>query len=226
MRGRYVLLWLTLWAILGTPACGQGDPPSNARNVANYEGTVVAVGDSLTAGLGIEEDLAYPALLEKKLAAEGFRYRVVNAGVSGETSSGALSRIHWILRMKPDIVILETGANDGLRGIDPTLTRKNIEEILRVLQGAHVSVILAGMEMVQNLGQEYTTAFRRIYPEAAKKFRVPLIPFFLEGVAGKPALNQADGIHPTAAGYKVVVETVYPHVAEAIRQRRRGRGQP
>jgi acyl-CoA thioesterase I len=223
MGGRYLGPWLMLWTLLGWPISGWGDSPLTRQNAANYEGTIVAVGDSLTAGLGVEEEVAYPAQLEKRLAAGGLRYRVVNAGVSGETSSGALSRINWILRLKPDIVILETGANDGLRGIDPALTRKNIEEILRVLQESHTRVILAGMRMVQNLGQEYTAAFRRIYPEAAKKFDVPLIPFFLEGVTGKPALNQADGIHPTAEGYKIVVETVYPYVVEAIRRRSGGR---
>ena len=212
-----------LWAILGALSCGREEPAPKPQAAANYEGTIVAVGNSLSAGLGVDEAVAYPAQLAKKLAAGGFRYRVVNAGVSGETSSGTLSRVNWILRLKPDIVILETGANDGLRGIDPTLTGKNIQEILRVLQGANVRVIVAGMQMVQNLGPEYTAAFRRIYPEAAKKFGVPLIPFFLEGVAGKPALNQADGIHPTAEGYKVVVETVYPYVVEAIREREAGR---
>lgn len=223
MRGRLLLLSLMLWTILGALSCGREEPLPKPQAAANYEGTIVAVGNSLTAGLGVEEELAYPAQLERKLAAGGFRYRVVNAGVSGETSSGTMSRVNWILRMKPEIVILETGANDGLRGIQPTLTRKNLQEILRVLQGANVTVVLAGMQMVQNLGPEYTGAFRRIYPDAAKRFEIPLIPFFLEGVAGKPALNQADGIHPTAAGYKVVVETVYPYVVEAIRERGGGR---
>ena len=223
IHGRFPLVAFALWTFLGLTACGQGDPPPTPRRTAVHAGTIVAVGDSLTAGLGVAEEFAYPALLEKKLAAAGFPYRVINAGVSGETSSGTLSRTSWILRMKPDIVILETGANDGLRGIDPSVVRKNIEDILQLLQEAHVTVILAGMEMVRSLGPEYTDAFRRVYPEASKRFRVPLIPFFLAGVAGRSKLNQADGIHPTAEGYKIVVETVYPYVVEAIREREKAR---
>jgi acyl-CoA thioesterase-1 len=183
----------------------------------------VAVGDSLTAGWGVDEAFAYPALLEKRLASGGFRYKVINAGISGETSSGTLSRINWVLTLKPDIVILETGANDGLRGIDPALMSRNLQEIIRLLQDRNVTIVLAGMQMVQNLGREYTDAFGRAYPEAARKFGVLLIPFFLEGVAGKPRLNQADRIHPTAEGYKVVAETVYPYVVKAIQQHRKGR---
>ncbi len=222
MSARCLLLSLTLWTLLAAAGSGGNEPPPQRQSAPAYEGTIVAVGNSLTAGLGVAEEFAYPALLERKLAAGGFRYRVVNAGISGETSSGTLSRINWILTLKPDIVILETGANDGLRGIDPALIRKNILEILRVLKKANVAVVLAGMQMVQNLGHEYTEAFRRIYPEAAKQFAIPLVPFFLAGVAGKSALNQADGIHPTAEGYKVVVETVYPYAVAAIRERRKG----
>ena len=203
--------------------CGRDEPPPERRSAPVADGTVVAVGDSLTAGYGVAQELAYPARLEKKLTSEGFRYRVINAGISGETSSGALSRINWILTLKPDIVILETGANDGLRGVDPALTKKNIQEIIRLLQASDVTVILAGMQMVQNLGREYTEAFRRIYPEAAKASAVRLIPFFLQGVAGDPALNQADGVHPTGDGYRIIVETVYPYVTAAIQERTKGK---
>ncbi|HSB73505.1 MAG TPA: arylesterase [Candidatus Methylomirabilis sp.] len=222
MRKRFLLLGLTLWVILAAAGCGRESPPPERRSEPDFEGTIVAVGDSLTAGQGVEEELAYPALLEQKLASAGLRYKVINAGISGETSSGTLSRINWILTLKPDIVILETGANDGLRGIDPALMSRNLQEIIRVLQGRNVSVILAGMQMVQNLGREYTATFRRVYPEAAREFGILLIPFFLEGVAGKPALNQADGIHPTAEGYKIVAETVYPYVVKVIQQHRKG----
>jgi len=171
----------------------------------------------------VAQESAYPARLETKLAAEGFRYRVINAGISGETSSGTLSRVNWILTLKPDIVILETGANDGLRGVDPALTKRNIQETIRLLQASNVTVILAGMQMVQNLGREYTEAFRRIYPAAAKESGVRLIPFFLQGVAGDRALNQADGVHPTSDGYRVIVETVYPYVTAAIQERTKGK---
>jgi acyl-CoA thioesterase-1 len=223
MARRLLLVVLALCAGVAAGGCGREDPPPERRSAPVVDGTIVAVGDSLTAGYGVAQELAYPARLEKKLASDGFVYRVINAGISGETSSGALSRINWILTLTPDIVILETGANDGLRGVDPALTKGNIQEIIRLLRASDVTVILAGMQMVQNLGREYTEAFRRIYPEAAKEAGVRLVPFFLKGVAGDPALNQADGIHPTGEGYRVVVETVYPYVTAAIQERRKGK---
>ncbi|MGE0085566.1 MAG: arylesterase [Desulfococcaceae bacterium] len=183
-----------------------------------YEGIIAAVGDSLTEGYGVEEEEAYPALLEKKLHENGFDFQVINAGISGETSTGTRSRINWILNMKPDIVILETGANDGLRGIDPALIQKNIDETVQILKENRVVVILAGMRMVRNLGKEYTEKFAGVYHSVAEKHGIGLIPFFLKGVAGEPGLNQADGIHPTAPGYEIITETVYEHAAEAIRQ--------
>lgn len=181
-----------------------------------YEGTIVAMGNSLTEGFGLSEAEAYPAQLERKLQAEGHRYQVINAGVSGETSSGALSRVEWILTLEPDIVILETGGNDGLRAIDPELTEKNIDQIITRINEEGSVVVLAGMQTIQNLGESYATAFEAIYPTLAERHNLILIPFFLEGVAADPKLNQADGIHPTAAGYEVVLETIYPYVLEAI----------
>ena len=190
------------------------------RNTPKGEGVIVAMGNSLTAGYGISESEAYPALLQKQLAADGYAYRVVNAGISGETSSGALSRVQWILTLKPDIVILETGANDGFRGIDPALVEKNIDETVRILHESGATVVLAGMQIVRNLGKEYTDAFNAIYPQVAHKHGVILIPFFLEGVAGEPELNQADTIHPTARGYEIITQTVYPYVVKAIEKRK------
>jgi acyl-CoA thioesterase-1 len=189
-------------------------PPQ--REQPAYEGTIVAVGDSLTAGLGVNEDDAYPALLEKKLRAAGYPWRVVNAGISGETSSGTLSRVNWILKLKPDIVILETGANDGLRGVDTRVTRRNIDETINLFRKSGVIVVLAGMRMVRNLGPEFTASFGAVYTGLARKHDLILIPFFLEGVAGEPTLNQADGIHPTPEGYGIIAETVYPSVRKAI----------
>jgi acyl-CoA thioesterase-1 len=197
--------------------CGEVLASAPQAHSKKAGGTIVAVGDSLTEGLGVREDQAYPAVLEHKLKSHGFDYRVINAGVSGETSSGTLSRIQWILRLKPDIVILVTGANDGLRGLDPDLTRANLEKIVRQLKAKDVVVILGGMRMVQNLGDQYTRAFARIYPAVAASEDVILIPFFLEGVAGEPELNQPDGIHPTADGYRRIVEHIFPYVEEAIR---------
>ncbi|MGC1454693.1 MAG: arylesterase [Nitrospirota bacterium] len=187
---------------------------------AAYDGTIVAMGDSLTAGLGVNESDAYPAQLERKLQAAGLHWRVVNAGISGETSSGALSRINWVLKLKPDIVVLETGANDGLRGIDPRVTQRNIDETLRILKKNNVLVVLVGMRMVRNLGAEYTDAFHALYPHLAAKHDVPLVPFFLQGVAGEPSLNQQDGIHPTAEGYRVITGKIYPYILQAIRSYR------
>ncbi len=202
--------------------CSQ-EPPAETGAVETqppapaYEGTIVAVGDSLTAGLGVSEDQAYPAQLARRLQAEGRNYQVINAGVSGETSSGALSRIGWIISsLSPDIVILETGANDGLRGLDPDLLKANLDRIVSQLTARNIQVIMAGMLMLPNLGPDYTRAFSEIYPEIAEKHGIIFIPFFLEGVAGNPQLNQPDKLHPTADGYARIVETVYPYIVTAI----------
>ena len=222
---------LALPALLFT-ACSESEttapadaPPPPAVEQTDWAGTIVAMGDSLTAGLGVDEAQAYPARLQARLAADGYPYRVVNAGVSGETSSGALSRLDWVLTLAPDLIILETGANDGLRGIDPGLVRKNIDAIVARLQAEGVAVILAGMKMVRNLGPDYTDAFEAVYPAVAADRNVPLVPFFLEGVAGDPALNQADGIHPTADGYAVVTDNIHPFVKESL-DRLRVKGPP
>ena len=187
-----------------------------AYREATLEGTIVAMGDSLTEGFGVSEDEAYPALLEYHLRSAGYRFRVINTGVSGETSSGALSRISWMLKLKPDIVILETGANDGLRGVDPAVTEENISKILGILAEHDVTVVLAGMRMVVNLGKPYTDAFEGIYPALAKRFGVVYMPFFLENIAGDPSLNLGDGIHPNPAGYKIIAENILPYVRAAI----------
>lgn len=189
--------------------------PAIIQEQPAFVGTIVAVGDSLTAGYGINEADAYPARLEKKLQAAGYRWRVVNAGISGETSSGTRSRVDWVLRLKPDIVILETGANDGLRGIDPQVTKNNISETVRILKQNRVTVILAGMRMVTSMGRDYTDKFAAIYPAVAQRHDLILIPFFLQGVAGNPALNQNDGLHPAADGYRIITEMIYPYVLRA-----------
>lgn len=184
------------------------DPPD--------EGLIVALGDSLTAGLGVTERDAWPAQLERRLRAAGLRWKVINVGISGETSSGARSRLEWVLGLKPDIMILATGANDGLRGISPEVLRGNLDAMLTTLEGREVTVVLAGMRMVTNLGTAYTEAFARVYADMAVKHRAILIPFLLEGVATRRSLNQADGLHPTAEGYRIVTDLVYTPVLEAI----------
>jgi len=184
-----------------------------------YAGTIIAVGDSLTAGLGVMEKEAYPALLEEKLHQTGYPYRVINAGVSGETSSGTLARIDWVVSKQPDIVILESGANDALRGLSAKLIRKNLNQTILKLQAKNIEVVLAGMQIVQNLGPEYTASFTKLYADIARERHVLLIPFFLRGVAGVRSLNQADTIHPTAEGYRIVADTVYPYVVQAIEKK-------
>jgi acyl-CoA thioesterase I len=172
----------------------------------------VAFGNSLTAGLGVAAEESYPAQLQQRLDDAGLRYRVVNAGVSGDTTAGGLRRVAWVLNSQPRIVILELGGNDGLRGLSLQETRGNLERIIRQLQEASVTVVLAGMKLPPNYGAEYTAGFESIYPSLAKQYRLTLIPFFLDGVAGSASLNQADGIHPTGEGYRVIVEKVYTQV--------------
>lgn len=184
-------------------------PPSNAA-FRPEEHILVAFGDSLTAGLGVTPEETYPARLQERLALRGYRYRVVNAGVSGDTTAGGVRRVDWVLKSKPDIVIVELGANDGLRGLDLKETRANLTTIVQQFRAADVQVVLAGMKLPPNYGADYTKAFQSMYVELAKQQGVALVPFFLEGVAAKTGLNQADGIHPTGPGYALVVDGLWP----------------
>ncbi len=189
--------------------------PSDSA-LATKEGVIVAFGDSLTAGLGVSVESAYPALLNKKIKKEGIFFKVINAGVSGETTAGGLRRVKWILKNKPDIVILELGANDGLRGLSLLEMEKNLGKIIQGLRKENVKVVLAGMKIPPNYGSRYTSEFEEIFPKLAKRFNLTLIPFFLEGVAAVPALNQGDGLHPTAAGYETIVEQIWPIILKVI----------
>lgn len=189
-------------------------PPSNAA-VRPEERIIVAFGDSLTAGLGVPPEETYPARLQEKLTLSGYRYRVVNAGVSGDTTAGGVRRVDWVLKSKPDLVILELGANDGLRGLDLKETRANLAQIIQRLQSNGAQVVLTGMKLPPNYGADYTKAFQTVYSDLARQFGIPLVPFFLEGVAAQAGLNQADGIHPTGQGYVVVVNTIF-HVLEPL----------
>ncbi len=219
MKRTYLLLNF-LFLLFSLSACDAGSsaPPAATPIPSPTDAPIrlVAMGDSLTEGLGVDPDQAYPAQLARKLQAEGYNVDVINAGISGETSSGARSRVDWVLSLDPDVVILATGGNDGLRGIDPAITAENIDALVQRLQESGAVVVLAGMEMVQNMGEAYTSAFRAIYPDVAAQHDVILVPFLLEGVGGNPELNQPDFVHPTAAGYEVVVETIYPYVLEAL----------
>jgi acyl-CoA thioesterase-1 len=184
--------------------------------------TIVAFGDSLTAGLGVPPDQSYPVRLQRKLDAAGYAYRVVNAGVSGETTAGGARRVSWVLKNKPAIVILELGGNDGLRGLSLQETKANLERIIQQLQQASVTVVLAGMKLPPNYGQDYTDGFESLYQALAKQYRLTLIPFFLDGVAGSSLLNQADGIHPTGEGYRIIVEKILPTLEPLLDRKRRG----
>ncbi len=185
--------------------------PSGLPSPSSEQGRlIVAFGDSLTAGAGLAADEAYPALLERKIRDSGRPYRVINAGVSGETTAGGLRRVPLILQNRPEIVILELGANDGLRGLGLGETKKNLVAIIESLQKEDIRVVLAGMKIPPNYGREYTQGFEKIFPELAARYRLVLIPFFLEGVGGQASLNQADGIHPTAEGYRKVVDNLWP----------------
>lgn len=173
---------------------------------------IVALGDSLTAGYGVAPDEAYPALLQRRLGREGYAYRVVNAGVSGDTTRGALARLRWALRARPAVVILAVGANDGLRGRPVAAMRDDLTRIVRRCQDAGAKVLVTGMRLPPNYGDAYARAFARTFPEVARRANAPLMPFLLEGVATVPALNQADGIHPNAAGHSVIAERLWTYL--------------
>jgi acyl-CoA thioesterase-1 len=177
---------------------------------------IVALGDSLTAGLGLPANAAFPARLQQALAQKGMAAEVVNAGVSGDTTADGLSRLDWSVPDDTDAVILELGANDALRGIDPAQARANLDAILKRLAARNLPVLLAGMRAPRNLGSEYTEAFDAIYPDLAAAYGTLLYPFFLDGVAAERSLNQGDGLHPTAAGVDVIVGKILPQAEELV----------
>jgi acyl-CoA thioesterase-1 len=183
---------------------------------------VVFLGDSLTAGLGLAESEAYPAVVERALREEGAAVQVINAGVSGDTSAGGLSRLPWLLKQDPDVVVVALGANDGLRALPLEETEKNLREIIRRSREAGVRVLLVGMRIPPNYGP-YADDFADLYPRLAEELDVPLVPFLLEGVGGDLALNQADGIHPTAAGQERMAETVRPYLQGVLEKQDEGR---
>jgi len=212
---RFTLAVLLLAGCGGAPESPAPTPPPPQPAAAEPAPVplIVFAGTSLTAGYGLSSPaLAYPALIQRKLDSLGLRYRVVNAGVSGETSAGLLRRIGWVLDQgNVAVLMVETGANDGLRGQDPDSTRANIQAIFDRAKALvpPPRLLLTGMEAMPNLGRDYTTRFRAIYPDLARRNDAVLVPFLLEGVAGVDSLNQADGIHPTPRGQEIVAETVW-----------------
>jgi acyl-CoA thioesterase-1 len=213
------------WTILATSwACGTSDPPAQRTQPAEVRTSpaptgaaapapsmprIVALGDSLTAGLGLNPDEAYPALLQRRLNEAGLKYEVVNAGVSGDTSAGGLRRADWALGGDVKVLIVALGGNDALRGLPADELKRNLAEIIERAQAKDVAVILAGMEAPPNFGRDYIVEFRKVYPELAAKYKVALVPFLLDGVAGMERLNQRDGIHPTAEGASRVADNVW-----------------
>jgi acyl-CoA thioesterase I len=183
---------------------------------------IIVLGDSLTAGLGLDVERSFPRLIEGRLAEEGYNYSVVNAGVSGDTSAGGLRRLEWALgEGHPTVLIVALGGNDGLRGLPPSQLEENLAAIIEEGQRRGLTVILAGMEAPPNYGPEYTAAFRQTYQNLARTYDVPLIPFLLQGVAGDPALNQPDGIHPNERGARIVAETVWHALEPILNEERR-----
>ena len=212
----------------GVAACGpvedkaKAPPPStpSPEAVLQTSPVVLFLGTSLTVGQGLDPGQAYPALIQQKIDAAGLAYRVVNAGVGGDTSADALGRLDWLLRQRVDVLVVETGANDALRGHDPAATRDNIRAILERARGHSPAprLVLVGMEAPRNLGADYVRRFREIYPALARESGAALVPFLLEGVGGEESLNQADGIHPTAAGHERMAETVWRVLEPVLRR--------
>lgn len=178
---------------------------------AQDEETILFFGDSITAGYGLDVEQAFPALVQIKIDSLGLSYMVVNAGLSGETSAGGLRRVDWVLQQPVDVFVLELGGNDGLRGIDPSNTKENLQGIIRKVEDQYpeAEIILTGMEAPPNMGERYTSSFRQIYSELAEENEVHFVPFILEGVAGNSELNLPDGIHPTEQGHKIVAENIW-----------------
>ncbi len=205
-----------------SPALGVTPPPpaQGQAEISHQQEerstTVLFLGDSLSAGFGLASEEAFPALVAKVLAEQRIAIQVINAGVSGDTSAGGLARLDWLLRQQPDVVVIELGGNDGLRGLDTEVTEQNLRRIILRSRAAGTQVLLAGMQMPPNYGVDYQRRFAALYPKLAAELAVPLIPFLLEGVGGDPALNQPDGIHPTAAGQKIVAQTVARHLAKLL----------
>lgn len=218
-----ILLAITLAGCTGDSgdkALDSGDAaPGDTIRTPDPRGVILVVGTSLTAGYGIGAEYAYPAIIQTMIDSAGLPYRVVNAGISGETSAGGLRRIDWALQTPVSVLLLELGANDALRGLDPDSMQANLDRIIERTRARYpaVRVVVAGMEAPPNLGASYTAAFRGAYRTVADKYGATLIPFLLAGVATRPELNQQDGIHPTAAGQRIMADSVWTYLQPVLR---------
>jgi len=193
----------------------------NVTEKEEQKNNIIFFGNSLTAGYGVEADEAFSALIQKRLDSLGYDYNVINAGVSGETTASGLSRVEWVVKRQPvEIFVLELGGNDGLRGIEPQETNKNLRAIIDKVREIHpeVEILLAGMMVPPNMGQAYASEFQKLYPKIAEEKNVNLIPFLLKDVGGEADLNQPDGIHPTPEGHKIVAETVWNYLKEILKK--------
>jgi acyl-CoA thioesterase-1 len=216
-RSRLCGTVIILGSLVSAPACGKHDATQEtpavtkaaAPTVAVTRPRIVALGDSLTAGLGLAPDEAFPAVLQRRLDESGVAYEVVNAGVSGDTTAGGLSRLDWALEGDVRFLIVALGGNDGLRGLPVDEVRRNISAIIERAQGRHIKVLLAGMEAPPNYGRSYAESFHKVFPEVADHYNVTFLPFLLQGVAGVASLNQRDGIHPTVEGARMVADNVW-----------------
>lgn len=211
--GRFAALVNSLLLVL---LLGVSPLHAQTANAQSAPIKIAVLGDSLAAGYGIRPEQAFPVRLEAALKKQGRNVTVLNQGVSGDTTAGGLDRLDWMLADKPDIVLVELGGNDALRGIDPATTEKNLAAIVEKLQAAHVTVWLAGMMAPRNLGSDYVKAFDGLYKRIADKYKVPLYPFILDGVAQDPTLNQADGLHPNPKGAEIVADRLLPFVTKNL----------
>jgi acyl-CoA thioesterase-1 len=227
---------MTLWrgvvvaGVLAIASCASPAPreapahdaaaPAIARDEASARPRLVVLGDSLTAGLGLATTEAYPALLQARMDEAGLPFEVINAGVSGDTTAGGLSRLEWALAGDVRVLIVALGGNDGLRGLPVEEMRRNLTSIIGRAKARRISVLLAGMEAPPNFGEDYTSRFRQVFADVAREANVTFVPFLLEGVAGVPSLNQRDGIHPTADGARVIAETIWAALEPLLDQAR------
>ncbi|MGB3774138.1 MAG: arylesterase [Leeuwenhoekiella sp.] len=230
---RTLLMFCCFLSLVSLGSCKENTNASNtSESIVNKEESdtstetdtvsksILFFGDSLTAGYGLDDTAdAYPAIIQQKLDSLTLNYNVINAGVSGETTAGGKNRISWVLKQNVDLFVLELGANDGLRGVPLSETRQNLQAIIDTVRSKNpqAQIVLAGMQLPPNLGRDYTTEFKQIFPELAKKNNTALIPFLLTDVAGIPELNQGDGIHPTIKGQKIVAKNVWETIAPLLR---------
>ena len=228
-----ISLYFSLFLLILISSCGESsstqeetrEPAAETASeeiaeVENDEPVILFFGNSLTAGMGLEPDEAFPAVIQEKLDSLGLSYQVVNAGLSGETTASGKNRVEWVLDQEVDIFVLELGANDGLRGVPVEETRRNLQAIIDKVRSKNpeIEIILTGMQIPPNLGPEYTSEFRSIFPELAEKNNIHLVPFLLEDVAGRAELNQADGIHPTAEGQEILAENVWEVLEPVVKK--------